>query len=63
MSESEAADGSGLPVRRMKENRQFQVMLSFVPLSVIATLHRVLEFTRKLSLEVLNRFNAETAYF
>ncbi len=59
-------EGDGLLVRRMKENHQYKVMLCSVPLSVITTIHRVLEFARTLSLEVLNseeRFNAETVDF
>ena len=41
-------------VKRMKENSLYKAMLCSVPLTIIATIHKVLDFAKTLSLDELN---------
>ena len=59
-------DGCNSFFRQMKENSLYKVMLCSVPLTVIAIIHKVLDFARTMSLEVLNnedKFETDAEHF
>ena len=65
VSRSSEEDSSSF-IKRMKETSLYKVMLCSVPLTVIAIVHKVLDFARTVSLEGLNseeKFEAEAEHF